>query len=114
MPMKSRLFIAVLIMLGSSAIAQARPVAASLELNTLGLGGDLTINMGKYLNGRVGINYFKYDVLLHLDEADVDGSLRWLTFPVLLDWHPLGGGFRISLGGMINNNEITFTNTTRH
>ncbi len=86
--------------------ALASPVGVSLKVNTLGAGADVTVNMGTYLNARAGFNYGQFNLLMSLDEADLDAKLRWQTVPVLLDYHPTGGGFRISLGGVVNNNRI--------
>ncbi len=86
--------------------ATAGPVGLSLKANTLGVGADLTVNMGKWLNARAGINYGQFDFAFSMDEADVIGELRWRTIPVLLDWHPTGKQFRFSLGGMFNGNRI--------
>jgi hypothetical protein len=78
----------------------------SPKISTLGVGGDLTLRFGKYMNGRVGVNYWHHEMSVQLDEADVEGTLEWNTFPLLLDWHPAGGGFRVSFGGVVNNNKV--------
>ncbi len=91
---------------GSVQLAEASPAGVTLKLNTLGVGADLTVNLGTYLNLRGGFNYGQLDTTVLMDEATVIGSLRWRTIPLLLDYHPTGGGFRISGGGMINHNRV--------
>ena len=41
-----------------------------------------------------------------IDDIDYDGDLDLNSFGALLDWYPTGGGFRVSIGGRINNTEI--------
>ena len=88
---------------------ESRPLGISFKLSTLGVGGDLTLDLGKYFNLRGGVNYGQYDLTVIMNEADVEGKLRWLTVPILLDWHPAAGGFRISAGAVINKNKISLT-----
>lgn len=84
-------------------------LGGSLKVGTLGLGGDVTLNLGEKANLRGGINLFNYDKTLDLDEATVDGSIDWQTIPILLDWHPAASGFRLSGGIVLNDNEISMT-----
>ena len=79
------------------------------KVGTLGVGGDLTLGLGSQLNLRGGYNWFSYDRTVSLNEADLDGTLDMGTLPVLLDWHLFGGGFRISGGMVLNNNEVRLT-----
>ncbi len=90
-------------------VACGRPVGVSLKFGTLGPGGDVTVNLGKKANLRGGINLFSYKRTVDLDEARVDGDIDLKTIPVLLDWHPLGSGFRLSGGLVFNENKISLT-----
>ena len=89
--------------------ATASRAGLSLKATTLGAGADLTLDLGRHLNARAGVNYGRFNVDITLDEADITGGLRWLTVPVLLDYHPAGGGFRFSLGAMVNDNHVALT-----
>ena len=88
---------------------QAAAIGISPKIGTLGYGGDLTVNLGSILNLRLGYNTYNLDYDVDMDEADVDGTLELETIPILLDIHPGGGAFRISLGVIRNNNEISIS-----
>jgi hypothetical protein len=68
---------------------------------TVGLGGGLAATFNSYLGARVGYTTFKYDVE-DIEESDLtlDGEAKLGGAQALLDWHPFGGGFRISVGAM--------------
>jgi opacity protein-like surface antigen len=106
---KAMRIVAAVVLWGSAPLAEASPAGVSLKLNTLGVGADLTVNLGTYLNLRGGFNYGQFDTTVLMDEATVIGSLHWRTIPLLLDYHPTGGGFRISGGGMINDNRVALS-----
>ena len=84
-------------------------IGISGKIGTLGLGADLTVNLGSYLNLRGGYNWLNYERTFDVAEAEVDGELNFGTIPILLDWHPFAGSFRVSGGVVINNNEITLS-----
>jgi len=88
---------------------RAQGLGVSARVSTLGLGGEATLGLAPSLNLRVGYNWFSYDVDVLLDEADVTGELKLQTVPLLFDWHPFKGGFRFSLGTVLNQNEIKLT-----
>lgn len=94
--------------------AQARDIGAALKLGTPGFGGDITIGVNETLNTRVGINFLSLafeDDEEDDDEADIELEIGLLSFPLLLDWHPRGGNFRISGGLVINQNELSAKTT---
>ena len=86
-------------------------IGVTAKVGTLGVGADLTLNMGPYFNLRGGYNGIVLNQTVNLDEAKVDSELNWQTIPILLDWYPAGGGFRISAGAVINNNKIILSAT---
>jgi hypothetical protein len=86
--------------------AQAQVVGIGAKLGTQGVGADVTVRLLPRLNLRAGVNYFDVGLNVDLDEASVEGALQWLNFPVLLDVHPFGGGFRLSLGVVLNETEL--------
>lgn len=94
----------VLLPLAASATGEA---GVSIRLGTLGLGIEAATSVLPKLNIRGGIQGFSGD----LEEVDADDieynfSLDFLTLGVLADWHAFDGGFRLSGGLMINNNEM--------
>ena len=85
-------------------------IGASAKIGTLGYGVEVSVPVIQdKLNVRAGFNTFSYDY--EEKEGDTDltykGDLSLQSFPVLIDWHPFNGGFRLSTGLIINNNEIT-------
>lgn len=85
---------------------------ATLKAGTPGIGGDLTLGLHPKLNTRVGFNVFWFGLTeSETDEeeesvGEIQADLKWLTIPMLLDWHPWESGIRLSFGAMINNNQI--------
>lgn len=86
---------------------RAEGIALGLHAGTLGYGIDATYGISETFNIRGQYN------TIDLDEDDTDGGINynydldWNTFGVLVDWHPFSGGFRLSAGYYINNNELT-------
>jgi hypothetical protein len=86
-------------------------VGVTAKVGTLGYGGDLTLGLGSRVNVRGGYNQMDYEGTRHFEDADITGELRWQTIPILLDVHPFGGGFRLSAGPVVNNNELILSAT---
>lgn len=108
-------FVASLLMVFSG-VAQAG-VGGVAKLGLLGVGGELTLGVSQKTNLRLGVNRLNlgFDFSSNDDENDVSNSEEVsLGFDLhsisgLLDWHPEGGGFRLSAGLILNNNEINVT-----
>ena len=91
-----------------SASTVSADVGVSLKIGTQGLGGDVTVGLFERLNVRAGVSGGSIDD----DYEDDDGNnytaaIDLLMVPILLDWHPFAGNFRVSGGVVINRNEIT-------
>ena len=100
---------AVLVLLAGSTWAG---VGVTLKAGTLGLGADVTFPLvASNLNFRAGYNGAALNLDVDLDEAACDGKITWSTIPILLDWHPGGGDFRLSGGVVINNNKVVLSAT---
>ncbi len=88
----------------------------TIKAGTLGIGGDLTVGLHSKFNARAGGNVFLYGLTGSEVEDGVtvefQADLKWLTIPVLLDWHPWESGARFSLGAMVNNNHIDLSAET--
>ncbi len=83
-------------------------VGISAKVGTLGWGADLTVGIIDQLNVRVGYNAYSDDA--DYDDDDDNSYLAEFslqTIPVMLDWHPFSGNFRISAGVVLNDNEVT-------
>jgi len=74
---------------------------------TTGLGVALTLPVhNEYLSVRGILTSLDYDTDDNLDDIDYDINLDLRTAGALLDWHPFGGGFRISGGFFALKNDI--------
>lgn len=82
----------------------------TLKVGTLGAGADLTIRVFDFMNLRLGATYtpLEYDFIYKSNESDIDmtAHANFNTFSLLADIHPFGGGFRVSAGPILNNNEF--------
>lgn len=89
--------------------ADAVDMAVGLKGGTLGAGVEATLDLTSGLNFRVGANAFSYGATTYKSGNPVEYDLKLLSFPLLLDWFPLGddSGFRISSGVIINKNKFT-------
>jgi hypothetical protein len=102
-------------------------VGASLKLGTTGPGADITVGFNKKLSLRAGFNHFskkdrydgevvtetvtvgEHEFQREYEEDDEELLLKLETAPVLLDWHPFSGSFRLSVGAVYNNNQVVMT-----
>ncbi|HET9226594.1 MAG TPA: hypothetical protein VFR31_07990 [Thermoanaerobaculia bacterium] len=94
-------------------LALALPAGARADLGiagtagTLGLGAELTIGGTSQLEGRFGIHGWEYTERREASDIEYDGEASLLTFTGFLDWHPGGGGFRLTGGIVYNGTEVT-------
>ncbi|MBK1691795.1 hypothetical protein [Ectothiorhodospira mobilis] len=103
------LFAATLLGLGLYAAAsttQAEGFALGAKLGTTGLGLEGTLGLRDNLNLRGGFYGLDYSRELEEDGIEYDGDLELRSAALLADWHPFGGGFRVSAGGYYNGNEF--------
>jgi hypothetical protein len=89
-------------------------VGIGLKVGTLGPGAELTVGLNEVLNTRIGLNkfWYTYETTAENDNVaadDLSAKLDLHTLPLLLDWHPFKGGFRLSGGLILNSNKITLS-----
>jgi hypothetical protein len=77
-----------------------------LSGGTYGVGPELAYRLGSHAGLRASAGYFSVDQGEELDDIDYDGEIDLNSIGAALDLYPFGGGFRVSLGARINNNEI--------
>ncbi len=80
--------------------------AVGLGISTLGFNIELSQSLGEALALRLGYNTASYDTDGETDGIDYEYELDWSSASLLLDWHPFGNGFRLSVGGLANDNSI--------
>ncbi len=90
-------------------VAQAAELGLGVagKLSTNGYGVELGYRFNDYLAVRGGINRGSYDYSGTDVGINYNYTLDFDNNPVLLDWHPLGGVFRLTGGVVNNNNQLT-------
>ncbi len=106
--------LAAALALGGASTAQADELlgmGVTLKGGTLGYGLELTKAYNPTWSARVGFNTLSVTDTMTQDDIDYDAELDLSTIAIVGDWHPFEGGFRLSLGYVINNNEFKLTAT---
>lgn len=80
--------------------------SAGVAGGSLGIGPELSYRPNEHVGVRVNAVWLGVSRDEDIDDIDYDGDLDLNSFGALLDWYPTGGGFRVSIGGRINNTEI--------
>jgi hypothetical protein len=90
----------------TSGAAAAADVAVGVRAGTAGLGPEVTFGLSRQAHARVATGFYSYDTTYDETGIRYDGELELRNALLLLDWHPGGGGFRVSLGGGWNDNQL--------
>lgn len=77
-------------------------VAIAGKAGTLGAGVELTAGLSRQINVRLGANAYTYSDRREVSDIEYDGEAKLRTGTALLDWHPGGGGFRLTGGAVYN------------
>ena len=108
--MKKIIFAAALSALTLPAYAD---VTINGKVSTLGLGMEVAFPMAQSIDGRIGLNSFKYNLNKTSTSnglsTDYNGDLKLSSLEALADWHPFAGSFRMSGGLIYNNNSLDMT-----
>jgi len=92
-----------------SAIADSN-IAIVPRIDTRGLGADIVVKATDKLNFRAGVKAFSFSRDDTASGIDYQMKAKLLSGGAYLDWHPSGKSFRVSVGGVINGNEVTAVN----
>jgi hypothetical protein len=86
----------------------AGELGGTVKVGTLGPGADLTIGLPGPFNLRLNGNYLPSTKIFssQISGIDYDFKAEFESLGALLDFHPFGGGFRVSAGAMWNNNKL--------
>lgn len=96
----------ILLVACAAASAQARDLAATVDLGTTGLGLHLSTPLAAKLNGRIGVNIANTSYEGNTSDLDYDFKLKLKTVDALLDYHPFDSAFRLTGGVVYNGNKI--------
>lgn len=92
-------------MLGASSIAVAE-MGVGVKAGTLGYGAEFTYGINDSFNARLGLNTYSFDDTDTQDDIEYDMDMDWQSTGAYLDWHPFQGSFRLTVGYILNKNEI--------
>ncbi len=76
------------------------PLGASINVGTLGVGGRVTLAIPGPIDLRGGLDLQPFSIKRGISGVNYDVKLPTPSISVLLDWHPVVGGFRLS-GGLV-------------
>lgn len=111
---------APLALAAAPAAAEDAELSAGVSAGTLGVGPEVGVRFGKKLGMRANAmlgDTGLADIEASGADTDYDGNLRTRSVGAMLDFYPVGGGFRISTGFRLNGNKAVLkatptTNTT--
>lgn len=75
-----------------------RGIGAGVRLSSLGIGGEVAVELTGSSNVRGGFNLLGYSRGFSKDGVSYAASLSWRSAEVHYDWYPLGGGLHLSPG----------------
>jgi hypothetical protein len=96
----------VALVLLAAAPAAAADLALGVRAGTAGVGPELTLGLSRQVHARLAAGFLTYDTTYDDTGVRYDGELELRNALLLLDWHPGGGGFRFSVGGAWNDNQL--------
>ncbi|MEJ2688032.1 MAG: hypothetical protein P8124_12705, partial [Gammaproteobacteria bacterium] len=80
-------------------------VAVGGKVGSLGLGLEVAAALSPAVNARLGVNGFNYSRETTQSGVDYHAKLKLSTAAVDLDWYPMHGAFRTTVGLAYNRNE---------
>lgn len=92
--------------LATPALAQDSRWSVGLTGGTLGIGPQVAFRPSAHFGVRANAEFLTVSRDEEVDDINYDGDLDLNSYGAMLDWFPMGGGLRISLGGRVNNTEI--------
>jgi len=85
----------------------AQELALGVKASTTGLGAELTLGLSRQANLRVGGSGYRFDRTFTEQQITYEGTAKLAGGSVLLDLHPGGGLFRLSVGAVASRNVVT-------
>jgi hypothetical protein len=95
---------------GAAQSQEKTPFSIGVGAGTLGLSGEVGYRMQE-VGVRAGFNTFTYSRFETRNSINFDQSIKLLSYNVLADWYPMGNGFRVTGGALINKNTIEMKGT---
>lgn len=95
----------------ASEVVFASNLGLAVKASTLGYGLEADYALTEKFSLRGQVNQYDHDDTFDKDGVKYTGSLELSSFGLLLDWHPMGGGFRVTGGAYSNGNAISAVGT---
>ena len=90
----------------------ASNVGLAVKASLLGIGFEAATPITYHTNIRAGFNMFSYSRGFNNDGVNYNASLRFRSFETHFDWFPFSGGFHLSPGLMVYNDNKISANAT--
>lgn len=103
---RAALAVSALFLSLSAPPATAADFALGAKASTLGFGLELTAGLSEQVDIRLGVNAGSYEETREASDIEYEAEAKARTATALLDWHPGGGGFRLTGGLLYNDSEI--------
>jgi hypothetical protein len=94
-----------------ASVCAGEGIAITPKVGTTGAGADLTVGIARSVNLRLGAQGWSRSETRTEQEVEYEAHLTLVSGEILLDFHPRGGGFRVSAGAVVNGNEVTAVST---
>lgn len=98
--------LALLALAGFSPRPAAAQVAVGVKAGTIGVGAELTAGLSSQWNARFGIAGGSLSDRRSVSDIDYDATADLRSASAWLDWHPGGGGFRLTGGLLYNDSRV--------
>ena len=95
-----------LILWGAERPAWAR-MAVTAQVGTLGAEVELTLPVTGNFAARLGASALIWKFDASASDLNYDFDMNLYTLGAFLDWHPMGGGFRVTVGAIFANPDMT-------
>lgn len=97
----------------SAAAAAFDDLSAGAGVSTLGYGVDLNSQFSDRFSATIGYNAFSIDGDEETDDVSYRGDLKSNNTSLKLNWHPLAGGFHVSVGVVVGDIRAAVTGSPR-
>ena len=84
-------------------------VQAGAHVGTLGAGVNVGLDISEQFAARALFSTWELDYEETESDNEYQGDLDLQTIGLVTDWHPFAGGFRVTGGMFLNNNEVSAT-----
>jgi hypothetical protein len=96
------------LIMATVAVADDGRFAIAGRAGTLGLGGEVSVNIFQDFNFRAGFGAFSFDYDNSINDIDYNFNVDLRTAPLMVDWYPFHNAFHLTGGIVLNGTDINF------